>query len=145
MVCISIKGKPIIGVIHKPFTNETYWIWINHGQSNQFSNRKPSPSNNKTVLVSLSHSGDVTDKVYQYFGKNANIIKAAGSGYKVLEVAVGNASAYVHSTLIKKWDICAGNAIINGLGGKMTTLHDAIIDYSDPNLTVNQNGLIVIP
>ena len=53
----------------------------------------------------------------------------------------GHADAYVHTTFIKKWDICAGNAIINAKGGRMTTIEGRNIDYSkgDPG---NENGLV---
>ena len=27
MVCISVKGKPVAGVIHKPFEDLTAWGW----------------------------------------------------------------------------------------------------------------------
>ncbi|KAF6203248.1 hypothetical protein GE061_003666, partial [Apolygus lucorum] len=35
MVCVSYQGKPVIGVIHKPFSEEpkTYWTWLNKGMS----------------------------------------------------------------------------------------------------------------
>ena len=45
-------------------------------------------------------------------------------------------------TLIKKWDICAGNALLNTLGGKMTTLDGSVIDYSDPVILENNKGLV---
>lgn len=61
----------------------------------------------------------------------------------MLQVANGLADAYIHTTAIKKWDICAGNAILNQLGGKMTTKGGDIIDYSyDVERTENQQGLI---
>ena len=63
-------------------------------------------------------------------------------GYKVLEVIAGNATAYVHTTNIKKWDICAGNAIIRAAGGEMTTLQNEQIDYSSTSDTVNAGGLL---
>ena len=45
-------------------------------------------------------------------------------------------------TLIKKWDICAGNAILNAVGGKMTTLDGDYIDYSPNDKVKNERGLL---
>jgi inositol monophosphatase 3 len=58
-----------------------------------------------------------------------------------LEVVNRHVDAYLHMTEIKKWDICAGNAIINALGGKMTTLSNEVLDYSS-EYTVNTKGVL---
>ena len=42
----------------------------------------------------------------------------------------GTQDAYVHVTLIKKWDICAGDALLRALGGRLTTLTGDDVDYS---------------
>lgn len=63
-------------------------------------------------------------------------------GYKTLEVIKGQADVYLHITRIKKWDLCAGNAILNSLDGKMTTLDGKIIDYGSEAEYVNDGGLI---
>lgn len=63
-------------------------------------------------------------------------------GYKVLEVVNGHADAYIHLTAIKKWDICAGNAILLALGGSMTTKTNHIISYTDDESPVNTDGII---
>ena len=63
-------------------------------------------------------------------------------GYKALEVVKGSVDAYTHITRIKKWDICAGNAILNALGGKMTTLDGDFINYSPRLDAKNERGLL---
>ena len=31
MVCIAIRGEPVVGVIHKPFSGKTAWGWYGPG------------------------------------------------------------------------------------------------------------------
>ena len=53
----------------------------------------------------------------------------------------GNQDVYIHVTLIKKWDICAGTALLDALGGQMTTLDGTAVDYSGrPTLEVKNTG-----
>lgn len=94
------------------------------------------------IAVSRSHAGDVKNISKTVFGDNSSLLIAAGAGYKVLQIVSNNATAYLHTTKIKKWDICAGNAILKALGGKMTTLKNELIDYSTNTETVNDQGLL---
>lgn len=40
MVCIAIKGQPVIGIIYKPFETQQnlFWAWSNHGTSRNLRN-----------------------------------------------------------------------------------------------------------
>jgi 3'-phosphoadenosine 5'-phosphosulfate (PAPS) 3'-phosphatase len=95
------------------------------------------------VITSRSHPGNVK-KVFNnaFKGEKIKHEVAAGAGYKALQVALGNADVYFHTTSIKKWDICAGDALISAIGGIMTTRKGKNIDYklfTEPHIT---DGLI---
>ncbi|XP_013099746.2 putative inositol monophosphatase 3 [Stomoxys calcitrans] len=144
MVCIAVHGKPVMGVIHSPFIGQTAWAWVDHSMSEYLSQIHPDRPDveHPIITVSRSHAGDVKDLTRAVFGENSNILTAAGAGYKVLQVVANNATAYLHSTKIKKWDICAGDAILRALGGKMTTLDNEYIDYGPSESPVNARGLL---
>ncbi|XP_026169036.1 inositol monophosphatase 3 [Mastacembelus armatus] len=148
MVCVAVDGKPVIGVIHQPFTGFTAWAFVGVG-SNMHPRRSYSVSPPK-VIVSRSHSGKVKSYIHDAFGNNTTIIEAGGAGYKVLSLLempasetspIDQADVYIHITAIKKWDICAGAALLNHLGGHMTTLKGEALDYS--GMPVNKEGLVV--
>ena len=144
MICIVVKGKPVAGIIHKPFLHQTYWAWVGHGSSDNVKVHPARESALKTprVIVSRSHAGKVNATVRSAFGPQSAVIPAGGAGYKVLSLFEDRADAYVHVTLIKKWDICAGDALLRTLGGKMTTLDNAEIEYGDGNKPANEKGLL---
>lgn len=162
MVCVARKGEPLIGVIHQPFANETYWatkfgvdrkllrlarkrndsiLPTTHRDSSSGS----SSSNGSAyrVVISRSHKGDIESHVQQSSLK-LQLIEAAGSGFKTLELLKGEADIYLHKTYIKKWDICAPNALINfASSGHMGPLHAAHgpINYDFESHAVHKNGI----
>lgn len=96
------------------------------------------------MIVSRSHPGQVEELAKKTFGEKVNIIHAAGSGYKIIQVLEGNATVYLHNTKIKKWDLCAGNAIVHAVGGRMRTIDgDQLINYSADSNRVVEEGLRV--
>lgn len=48
----------------------------------------------------------------------------------------------MHKTVIKKWDLCSGNAILNSLGGKMTDFKGNELSYIDDGNYVQSAGLL---
>lgn len=142
MVCVAVKGQPVIGVIHNPFNKVTTWAWVNKAKSENLVNLPKRTAKSLSFIVSRSHAGDVKEFSKATFGEDVSVISAAGAGYKVLQVVHGNATAYLHSTAIKKWDICAGNAILNSLDGKMTDLDQADLDYGPTANVLNGRGVL---
>lgn len=145
MLCIVVNGLPKSGIIHKPFTNHTDWSWITHENSiSNINTTKPVSKSSDyphRIVVSRSHTGKVKSYIEENL-KNTKIIEAAGSGYKVLYVANDSADLYLHTSSIRKWDLCAPNAIITSLNGKLTDIDGNLIDYSHQTDTHNVHGVI---
>lgn len=151
MVCVAVKGSATIGVIHKPFNDGgTAWAWagpnyLSRSVLEDASGNKDSGNDisKSRIIVSRSHAGEVNSTAQSALGSGIKVTPAGGAGFKTWEVVKGNQDAYVHTTLIKKWDICAGNAILKALGGKLTTLKDDTIDYAgEEGSERNEGGVL---
>lgn len=141
MVCVAVHGSPVIGIIHQPFLNKTTWGWVGHGSSIHPSSRSDN-TEARVVVVSRSHPGEVEALAKKAFGPDVKVVPAGGAGYKVLQLVEGHADAYLHSSAIKKWDVCAGNALLASLGGRMTALDGTTISYSPKASEVHLGGLL---
>lgn len=143
MVCIVKGDEPIAAVIYKPFEESAAWAWTgagNGGVGNLENKSADAPSN--SVIVSRSHAGNVKEIAQKGLGNDVTVIPAGGAGYKAWALFDGTAQAYVHTTLIKKWDICPGDAILRAYGGKMTRLNGDEIKYGYQTDAKNEGGMI---
>ncbi|VDM53055.1 unnamed protein product [Angiostrongylus costaricensis] len=143
MACVVVKDEPIFGAIFRPFSNEIvvgvkgWGVMTSSGGMIIPVNRKDTA---KKVVVSRSHAGDVENLVRRSFGEAYEVESAGGSGYKVLRLLNGTAELYIHQTAIKKWDTCAGDAILRSFGGAMLDLDGVPLRYV--TLMLKVSGLI---
>ena len=87
MVCVAVKGVPVIGVIHRPFSSETFWSVVGHGNSvnlDEMVKKRTEDSKKFRVIVSRSHAGEAKNLTKHSIGKDHpfEIIQAAGAGTK---------------------------------------------------------------
>ncbi|GBN55986.1 Putative inositol monophosphatase 3 [Araneus ventricosus] len=145
MVCVAVKGKPVIGVIHQPFENFTKWGWVGHGVSNDpypVASEPVDVSRPLSIVLSTVRAAHVKVMARLAFGVHFDMFAVNGAGYKIIQVTEERADGYLHVFDIKKWKICAGDAIIKASDGVMTAVRGKVIDYGDPTRFINDKGVI---
>uniref|UniRef100_A0A1I7T736 inositol-phosphate phosphatase n=2 Tax=Caenorhabditis tropicalis TaxID=1561998 RepID=A0A1I7T736_9PELO len=145
MACIVVDAEPIFGAIYRPFFNETVFGLQGFGVITSDGKKITPMDESKTakkVVVSRSHAGKVKEVIEKVYGDKMTIEPAGGSGYKTLRLVNGTAELYLHTTAIKKWDTCAGDAILRTMGGAMLDLEGEPLRYSSADPILNKKGLL---
>eukprot|EP00111_Clytia_hemisphaerica_P017741 TCONS_00052483-protein len=147
LIGISAHGKAIAGVIHQPFYEQdvgrTFWGVVGLGAFG-INTTKPEDPNRFHLITSKSHWSDSLKETFASF-KDATVLKAGGSGYKVMQVIEGNADVYLYPQRgTKKWDSCGPEAILRSVGGVVTDGLGDEIDYAavEKRFHVNWRGLV---
>ncbi|KAI6233046.1 Golgi-resident PAp (PAP) 3-Phosphatase-like protein [Aphelenchoides fujianensis] len=139
MTCITLDNKPIFGAIYRPFYNESVFGLVDFGLLDSEGNRLSVPEQ-KDTQPTIVVSPELAPKA---FGSEYKVEPAGGSGYKTLRVLNGTAALYVHTTAIKKWDVCAADALMRAAGGSLIDLDGQPLDYAHDGEVLNKNGLLV--
>lgn len=151
MICVAVRGRPRFGVIHRPFMNETVWGLVGHGIYPADYSRSsadddvtgPSSKQDANVaLVSRSHAGRVRQLMTSAL-PSMRVEPAGGAGYKTLRVLNGTARLYLHTTRIKRWDVCAPSAIIAAVKGHATDLYGADLNFDEEKGPEMNQGLLI--
>lgn len=124
-IALSEYGEPILGVVHIPVEQITYFAAKDQGA---FKYHHPTEKLSSLCVhtfskkeeklrfvVSSSHLTPETEVYIQKFTSPSLI--SAGSSLKLLKVAEGSTDIYPRFGPTKEWDTCAAHAILKEAGG----------------------------
>lgn len=143
-------GAPIFGVIASPvkeellFGSKDFGVFIcsfeDYSDATKWKEIKPSLQVNQPLrmLISRSHPSEVGDifqsKIQEKFPEIVNTSK--GSALKFFDLALAKADVYPRFAPTMEWDIAAGQAILEALGGSVVDATTGMpLSYNKEDLT----------
>jgi len=146
-IALIANNIPILGVIHVPVSNETYWGLKNKGSFYEEGEKKPEKINvsNETntpirITASRSHPSKQLNDFLEKIGDYKIIEK--GSSLKFCLIASGKADFYPRLGPTCEWDIAAGHAIAEYAGAKVTKTDGSKILYNIKESYLNDNFFV---
>ncbi len=143
---LIINNKPVAGLIYAPAKMRMFYSY-GKGKAFERSNGKIINLSNLNLkkndtLTFVSYSDKIKPeikKIYDKIGVKKNIkIK---SSFKFCVIASGEFDGYVAEPRAYEWDIAAGHAIVNGVGGSVTDFENNEILYGKKNF---ENSSLII-
>ncbi|MBP9721530.1 MAG: 3'(2'),5'-bisphosphate nucleotidase CysQ [Gammaproteobacteria bacterium] len=149
--CVSIalieNHRPILGVIHAPYYDLTYYAVLNggaykvnqSGQDKKIFTRKNMQQNIMLISSTRHHSHNKFGHLIHKFEQNNlscnNIV--TGSAIKFGLIAEGLADLYPRFGLTSEWDTAAGDIIVHEAGGLVEDLTGQKILYNMKTNVIN--------
>lgn len=144
--------QPILGVVHAPALQATYWAERGQGawrhengcEPRCLSSRKPNPAR-MSIVASKDHSGPLVKELVARF-PGAELV-SMGSSLKFCLVAAGEADLYLRDGPTMEWDTAAAHCVVEQAGGSVKLLDGAPLRYAKPGfrnpaiLTSGSEGL----
>ena len=134
-IALIENNSPVIGIIHIPLTNETYWgssfngsFYIKEDNQKETLCVKKDNTNSVRIVASRSHPSEILDSFLKVTGNYKIITK--GSSLKFCLIASGQADIYPRFGPTSEWDTAAGQAIVEFAGGKLITIDRQSMRYN---------------
>lgn len=129
------SGMPALGVVYAPAKDRMFYTLADGSaveeagpfRKNEIGSTEPirvsSPNTSALMVVaSKSHRDEATDNyISKYSVKD---MKSAGSSLKFCLIATGEADLYPRVGRTMEWDTAAGQAVLQGAGGKVVRFDD---------------------
>ncbi|MFN6945373.1 MAG: 3'(2'),5'-bisphosphate nucleotidase CysQ [Cytophagaceae bacterium] len=136
-IALIENGKPVLGVIFTPVSDEMYYGGATIGAFKEVSGEKKKlqtnrKSNGLIAVGSRSHASEEETKVLENFDVQDKV--SIGSSLKFCLLAEGLADIYYRHGPTMEWDTAAGQAILESSGGTMLNHEGKPFSYNKESL-----------
>ncbi len=135
-IALIEDGYPTLGVIYTPVTGEIFYSFegksfleVNGDTKELHVNNK---DENRIAVRSASHASSEEDDLLGKY--NVTDAISVGSSLKFCMVASGKADIYYRHGPTMEWDTAAGQAVLEGAGGKVQRLSEERFYYNKEEL-----------
>ena len=147
-IALMHKGTPVLGVVHAPVLDITYWASTGSGAWKQVGDEPPrqisvrtAPS--KRVTVALGWSPRFGKRLQSFLDKLGDHHELRmGGALKSCLVAEGRADIYVCLGPTGEWDTAAAQCIVHEAGGTLTDIQSRKLQYNARESMINPDFLV---
>ena len=141
-------GKPVLGVVHLPYLEKTYFAALGQGAFCQENGNKTRIGvsdkidfTEMNLAVTKNHPSERMQRILEEFAFKTQV-KRGSVGLKIGLIAEQICDIYIHpSPRTKLWDTCAPQIILEEAGGRMTDIFGFPLVYDAEDLQ-NHNGIL---
>lgn len=138
-IALIENGVPVMGVVHVPVTNVTYFASHAAGAFKQNGNARAEAikvkeySGGKAIVVaSRSHANPLLSEFFDQLDAYETL--SMGSSLKLCLVAEGQADVYPRLGPTSEWDTGAAHCIVSSAGGRVTDLNGVALAYNKDDI-----------
>lgn len=140
------NGEPVLGVIYQPITKELFWGAKGVGAFLNDKEIQTKGNGNLKDITVLASQSEFKRGEWDVFKGDFQIKPTGGTAFKLALVASGRAESCFTLQPKSEWDICAGHALLNLTGGKISTATGEKVEYNQKkplysHLLYSQNDL----
>jgi 3'(2'), 5'-bisphosphate nucleotidase len=138
-VALIENGRPILGVVHAPVLEVTYyasaaggaWRKSAGGPPTRLVTRRADVSQ-LAVVASKDHAGPMVKAMLDRLTHPT--LRSMGSSLKFCLVAEGSADLYLRDVPTMEWDTAAAQCVVESAGGSVCSLDGRALRYGKPGL-----------
>jgi 3'(2'), 5'-bisphosphate nucleotidase len=138
-IALIEKGRPVLGVVHAPALDVTYFASVAGGAWRGLANGKPSRLATRraditrlAVVASKDHAGPMVKDLLDRLSSPA--LRSMGSSLKFCLVAEGSADLYLRDVPTMEWDTAAAQCVVESAGGSVCMLEGQTLRYGKAGL-----------
>jgi len=138
-IALMKERLPVVGVVHAPALNLTYYGGREFGAWRQTGDDPPTPittrragSSQLGVVASKDHAGPLVSAMLTRLTNPQ--LRSMGSSLKFCLVAEGKADLYLRDLPTMEWDTGAAQCIVEAAGGSVFSLDGEPLRYGKPGL-----------